>query len=224
MATVIITGASGGLGKELARTFAEARYDLILQRRSTVQSLDYPEEIRKVRVDWVWGNLRLFTPLNEIVEVAEQRGATVLINNAAVHLNKSFDEMTDCDIKEVVETNLISPMILTRKLWAMLKKNNGLVININSLAGKEGGKGETAYCASKHGLAGFSKALQFDGTKDDVRVINVYIGKMNTKMTAGQVNQEKYIDSAEVANIILYLCQDFRSSRITDITIERRIY
>lgn len=219
--SVIITGANGGLGKALVSVLGNAGCDLILHRRSEKKDYIVPEG---TIVDEVYGELRLLTPLNTIVEIAKRRHVDVLINNAAEYLNKPFDTMTDCDIREIIETNLISPMTLTRKLWSVLVENNGLVVNINSIAGREGGKYETAYSASKYGLAGFSSSLQFDGTKDGVSVTDVFVGKMITKMTEGQVNQDKYIDPLDVAKIIYSILEQPRSCRINEITITRKNY
>ena len=224
--TTIITGANGGLGRELASVFAQEDNLILQHRRVDLDPLDFPKSVRETHVYWVCGNLRFLTPLNEIVEhAAKSHDQLILINNAAVHLCKAFDEMGDCEIKDVIETNLIAPMLLTRKLWHLLKSRDGIVVNINSVAGKEAGKFETAYCASKHGLAGFSKALQFDATKDNVRVIDVYIGKMITAMTAGQVNQDKYIRPSDVAELVYQLCYNSNQSyRVNEVTLTRRNY
>lgn len=220
MKTVIITGASGGLGEVLGFKFKEAGYGLILQHCYHPINSNLQEGSECVQ-----GNLRMFTTLNEIVQLAELKKANILINNAASYLNKSFDIMTDCEIKEVIETNLLAPMILTRKLWNLFKQNNGIIININSIAGKEGGVGETAYSASKHGLFGFSKALQFDATKDNINILDVFIGRMSTNMTAGQLDQYKYINPMEVAQAIYEFCILPQSTcRIKELTIMRRNY
>lgn len=222
MSTVVITGASGGLGQMLAMQFGSAGYNLILQHNHTeIGGLVTDKDII---IDTVKNDIRLLSTMNAIADLAVCKKANILINNAAVYLCKPFDEMTDCEIEEVIEVNLLSPMLLTRKLWHALKENNGVVVNINSIAGKEGGRYETAYSASKYGLAGFSKALQFDGTKDDVRVINVYVGKMSTAMTAGQSEQHKYIDPYEVSVEVFKLCQMRDSLRISEITLMRRNY
>jgi short-subunit dehydrogenase len=226
MSNVVITGAGGGLGRALASVLASVGHNLILHHRHEMPKLDvYGEVIVPFTTNYVQGDLRWLTTSNEIVEIADKMNADVLINNAASYLNKPFDEMTDCEIKEVLETNLVMPMILTRKMWPTLKKNNGTIININSLAGKDGGKYETAYSASKHGLAGFSKSLQFDATKDGIRVVDVYVGKMITAMTAGQINQEKYINPIEVAKVVEQIISNTdRSYRVNEITLTRGNY
>lgn len=222
MATVIITGASGGLGKELVSSFLEDGNNLILQHRYNDITIN---QGHGNTIDKVCGDLRTRVTMNQIEDIAKKRRADVLINNAAMYLNKKFADMTDCEIQEVMDTDLLYPMLLTRKIWALFKANGGgLIVNINSLAGKDGGKYESAYCAAKHGLAGFSKALQFDGTDDNIQVLNVYIGAMNTTMTTGRADKEKFIDSSEAASIISQLCKDRNSLRISEITLSRRNY
>jgi short-subunit dehydrogenase len=140
-------------------------------------------------------------------------------------LSITDEKMTVCHMKEVMETNLIMPMILTRKIWPLFRDlGGGVIININSMAGKEGGSNESVYCASKHGLAGFSKALQFDATRDNIRVINVYLGAMDTPMSNGRKDQEKFMDPVEVASIIESLVIDPGTLRINEITLTRQVY
>lgn len=229
--TVIITGAGAGLGSALAVVFAAAGYDLILQHRRRlnldVQALaKLPgSDNEAIKVHTIAGDLRMFGVLDEITSYANVMGASILINNAGKYMNKPITETSDCDIREVVETNMIQPMILTRKVWPTLVKNSGMVININSLAGRTAGAGELVYCASKHGLAGFGKALQFDATRDGVRVLDVYLGAMNTEMTIGRPDQEKFMDPMDVAQQIEMLtAQNQYSIRVSDIIINRRNY
>lgn len=224
MPTVIITGASGGLGTALTVAFGANGYGMILQ----CNSRDVPKEIHsltKEKVDVVKGDLRLFAVMDQLGDLAKQRKADILINNAAEYFNQSFDQITDCDIRRLIDVNLITPMLLTRRVWEVFQENgSGMIININSLAGKDGGKGESLYCASKHGLSGFSKALQFDGTKDNVRVIDVFIGGMKTGMTSWRSDQDKLIDPIEVATVIEQMCVDPDSMRINEITLTRKNY
>jgi len=224
METVLLTGACRGLGDAIRNSFAERDrdYNLVLLCRDSREDFSYiPPESTYI----VFGDLMDPWVITELGKVALKRGVGILINNAAIYMNKSFDQMEDGEIRRIVETDLTVPMLLTKAVWPSFKaRGGGLVININSLAGLTGGNGETAYCAAKHGLAGFSKALQFDGTRDNVRVLNLYIGAMQTDMTANRADQDKFIDPNEVADLIVWLCKDHKSLRITELTVARRNY
>jgi len=106
----------------------------------------------------------------------------------------------------------------------MASNGSGLIININSLAGKSGSNGESAYCASKHALRGFSSSIQFDATKYGIRVIDVYLGAVQTDMTKGRKDQEKFILPEDVAKSIFNVSKNYKSMRVTELNLNRSIY
>jgi len=215
--TVMITGASGGLGVPLASEFGARGYDLVLHHNKS--ELPCADSLFTIR-----GDLRSFDTLCELAGFVDRDGLDVLVNNAGIHTVGPFQDMSQYEIRETIEVNLVAPILLTKLVWKSLKRNSGIVVNINSLAGLNGSNGETAYCASKHGLAGFSKALQFDGTRDGVRVLDVFVGAMKTAMTVYRAGQENFIDPVDVARTIVSLCDSRNSLRITEITLNRRNY
>lgn len=215
MKTVLITGAGRGLGASLAHNFKfSEKYKVILHFKSKLLVTGF--------FDWktVKGDLRSAKTISRLAK----HDIDILINNAGVYCNKPFPEMSEDDFRKAIDTNLLAPILLTNALWPTLKKNSGLVININSLAGKQGSNGETAYCTSKHGLRGFSSALQFDATRDGIRVIDVFLGAMKTDMTKNRKDFDKLIDPKEAAQIILNLCNNYQTLRITEIDISRGNY
>jgi acetoacetyl-CoA reductase len=218
--TVLITGAGSGLGLALRSAFHAAGHKCLLFCHSNpTYEIDHNTE----RV--VTGDLNVGDVVLEAAHQSVSEDVGILINNAGVYLNKSFADTHYPDLYNVINTNLTSVIGITRAVWPHLKeRGRGFVININSLAGLSGSNGEAVYCASKHGLAGFSKALQFEGVKDNVRVINLYLGGMDTKMTNGRPGQGKFIDPNEVAELIVTLCTDYSTLRITELTIQRKNY
>lgn len=228
--TVLITGATGGLGRALAFTFADNGYDLILSGRNN----DLLEKLRSeitldpkynTGCDIVSGDISKESTISELSDLVDDRGLGILINNAAMYINREFICTAQSVFRKVIETNLIAPMLLTHRLFPVFqRKQSGLIVNINSLAGKSGGDGEAAYCASKHGLSGFSKALQFDATRHNIRVIDVCLGAMKTDMSKGRIGWNNFIDPFDAAQMIFNTCQDYKSMRITEVEIGRRDY
>ena len=218
--TVLITGASRGLGAALVAVFASAGYNLILTSRD--MNIKEREGVKIVR-----GDIKFYNTFVSLVEAADELGVDVLINNAGEYMSKHFDEMTEEDFKEIITVNLIRPMVLTRILWPVLKERGGMVVNINSVAGKVGSDGEVAYCASKHGLRGFASALQHDGVRDGVKVLSVFLGAMRTSMTKHRPDYKKLMNPAEVAMTIKGLCDDLSdhpSLRVTEVELHRMKY
>lgn len=207
---------------ELAEAFSAADFNMILHCRSP-----FPGPVTSEKI--VRGDLRKQHVLNDLAWAAQEKGLDILINNAGVHLGKPFIDMTIDEIREVIEVNLIAPILLTKAVWPIfLRQNSGLVININSLAGltgpRTGAPGESIYSASKAGLAGFGETLQYDATQAGIRVINLNIGAMCTDMGQTRANSNKFIDPRDAARAILGFCEDYPSLRITSADLKRRVY
>ncbi len=216
--TVLITGASRGLGKAIADLLAYNNYKLILCCNKTdIQEIE--------NIDVIKGDLKEEKTLIGIEEkVKEKGGVDIFINNAGQYLNKPFEEVSVEEIKGIVNVNLLVPMLLTKLLWPLFK-NHGLMININSLAGKTGSKNETVYSASKQGLKGFTEALQFDATKTNIKIIDLFLGTIDTDMTKDEKDKQTLLmKPVDVAYLILRLCEDYPSLRITDLTVCRANY
>lgn len=217
MKTVMITGAGRGLGKELAYEYARREYSLILHSKET--------ELPNIQAEKVYGDIEDFGTLNKLKEVAETKSLDILINNAGVYLKMPFSDMTIADCRQSIETNLLSHIFLTNLIWPMFKeKKSGLIININSLAGQFGSEGESSYCASKHGLRGFSDAIKPEGIKYGIRVFDVYLGAMKTDMTDHREDWNNLICPQEVARLVVDVCRRYKTMRVSEITINRSIY
>jgi len=203
--SILITGAGRGLGKCMADVLGEDGHSLVLHRGMRDGNLCDENTIRKFR------------------DLADSHDVNILINNAAVYMNKRFINAPLEAFQEVVHTNLLAPIALTYALWPILMRKSGsLVIFINSVAGKAGSPGELAYCTSKFGLRGFAESLQYDGIWDKVRVVSVYIGAMRTDMTKDKGGDPMMnIDPHEVALIIRNLCQEYKGAEVSEITIDK---
>jgi len=225
--TVLITGSSKGLGKSLALVFAAQGSNIILHGRDEGDLKHVEEEVLRFNVvcDVVRGDITLDDTIEALARTAEQRSLDVLVNNAGIYKNALLQEMSAADYRQIIDTNLVAPIILTRRIFPMLqRKQSGVIVNINSLAGKNPTHGESAYCASKHGLRGFAKSIQFEAIKDNVSVIEVYLGTMNTGMVQGRREPEKCIQTMEAAQSIYDLCRQHESLRVIEIEMSRRRY
>ena len=219
----LITGAKRGLGAALYRVFHEHDFNCILNCRHA-DDCEF-SDLASEHTYHICGDLCDQWIINRLGHIAREKGVKVLINNAGIYSSDRLVNMTEREFRHVQEVNLVAPVLLTRAVWPVLQETGGIVVNINSIAGLQGGNKELAYCASKHGLAGFSRALQFDATDDGVRVLNVYLGAMNTDMMKGRSKEpEKLIDPNEAAKVIYDLCRNYDTLRITEATILRRQY
>lgn len=225
--TALVTGSSKGLGRSIALTFARAGYDLIIHGRDKkrLEQVQSKMEAYEARCDVVIGQLSMASTIELLASAAERRNLDVLVNNAAAYIKKPIELMTAQEIQALVHINLIAPILLTRAIFPIFKaKQNGFIININSLAGKQPGEGQSVYCATKHGLRGFSTALQFDATRTGVKIIDFYPGAMKTDMTKERGPADLLIEPDEVAQVIVRLCDHYKTLRIKEVEIGRRNY
>jgi short-subunit dehydrogenase len=163
--TVLLTGASGGVGVFIARAFARSKAKLAL--------VAYPgiglEALRQESEQWGGQSLVLVSDLRDpaqrrsVVEQVRQAFGPidVLVNGAGVEVTAPYDQVSEEDIRNVISINLEAGMVLTRLILPeMLRRRSGHVVNISSLAGKFGPAFEELYSATKAGLIGFTSSLR----------------------------------------------------------------
>lgn len=222
--TVLITGSSKGLGRSLALVFARNNYNVIIHGRNRKRLEEVEQGVKEwnVECDVIQGHLSESRTIEKLAEIAWEKRIDVLINNAGVHSKSPIAEVRDVEIREVIETNLIAPMLLIKRVsWMFKLEWGGIIININSMAGKEPNFIEPVYCASKHGLRGFTSSLQWH---TNVRVIDVYPGAMKTDMSKGREDFNNLIEPDEVASAIFAIAEDYKSLKIKEIDIGRKNY
>ena len=177
---VMITASSKGLGKAIAKEFASKGFNLILNGRDQRKLDNTVNEIiadnsKNIKCEYVLGDLRLDNTIEKLYEVGRDKLA-VLINNAAIPCyGLPLEEMIDNQVYESLETNLIAPIKLTKKIYPLLKEQGyGSIININSIVGKEPKKFRSIHSATKWGLKGFTKSLRIEAKDNNISLINIY--------------------------------------------------
>jgi len=171
----LITGASRGIGRTIVRALADEGMNLVLTARhlSALEQTETEARERGVLACCIAADLLEPSDVAMLVERAEAEsdGIAVLINNAGVEHASSYESVAVGKITDVVSLNLLAPMILSRLLLPhMIRRGEGHIVNISSLAGLVGTPYEEAYAASKHGLVGFSRSLRVSLRSDGHRV------------------------------------------------------
>ena len=193
---VLITGSSKGLGEELSLVFAINKHDIILHGRSKEDLGMVKEKVFKLGANCysLDGDLRLDKTIGELYKLAKEKDISVLINNAGLHCpHLPLEKISDEQIDDILITNLIAPIKLTKRIYNLFLDNGyGTIININSLSGLQNHKLRSIYCASKWGLRGFTDTFRLETEKHKVRVLGVYPSRIKTKpyFTVGMEPQE----------------------------------
>lgn len=210
--TILITGASDGIGRSIALAAAQYSSDLILMGRDKTKLNDVKElcEQRGSNATVYAFDITDSTARDAaIADIRKSSRLDALINNAGVwHKSTPLGTLDRATIEAVITTNLTSQMLLTQGLIDDMKDRETAVINIISSAGMQGRAGRTAYAASKYGMRGFTEALR-DETKDNpIRIGAVFQSGTNTQMFAKAdetMPLEKYSEPDDLAEVVLFM-------------------
>ncbi len=212
--TALVTGATQGIGRATAFALGRAGY------RGRASAPAHEADVRRLVEELKAGGIEAAgakadvgqpdavpPAVQKIVSAIGEIG--VLINNAGILIAKPFEELTLEDWDSTMGTNVRSLYLMTREvLPAMRRRREGAVVNVASLAGKNGFAGGTAYTASKHAVLGFSRSLMLEVRKDNVRVIAICPGSVATGMMRDQTmlkaDPNKVLQPEDVAESILH--------------------
>ena len=190
----VVTGATEGIGRAIAFQLGGAGAKLAVCARTEPNVRATVQELRDTGVDAVGMPCDVSDPAGVsafAAFVTKQRGAPrVLVNNAGIGRFKPLSELSLEDWDATMAVNVRSLYLVTRAFIASMKQaGGGTIVNIASLAGRNGIEGGTAYCASKHAVLGFSKALMLEVRKHNIRVVAVCPGSVATPFMDKQARQ-----------------------------------
>ena len=236
----LVTGAGGGIGRQIAIDLAKAGANVAVHYGTSEQGARETVERAKqenVKAVAIRGNV---LKKQEITALAAEASAffdgriDILINNAGNLVKRTFIEETSEELwHEIIDLNLTSAFLVTQAVLPEMKANGGSIVNLTSLAAHNGGgKGAVPYAASKAGLMGFTKGLAKEVAADNIRVNNVspgLIGETRFHDTfTPDADRRKTVESTpvqregnprDVSGAVLYLVSDL-SLYVTGETIE----
>ncbi|RPF91273.1 MAG: 3-oxoacyl-[acyl-carrier-protein] reductase [Rhizobiales bacterium TMED168] len=190
---VLLTGASGGLGKAIAIELAKNGADVCLTGRNQIELEDLQKTIGG-KTEIVLSDLSNSIGITDLANTAQEKMGQIdiLINNAGITRDNLFMRMSDDDWNDVMNINLNSIFKLTKLLIkGMIKRRFGRIINITSVIGVAGGAGQSNYSASKAGIIALSKSLAQEVGSRSVTVNSIAPGFIETNMTAGLNDDRK---------------------------------
>ena len=229
--TVFVTGASRGIGKEVALKYAENGYDVIINYVSDKTDVKLLEnEFKEKGVDSliIKADVSKQEEVQELVDKAIEKFGKidVLVNNAGITKDNLLMRMSEEEFDKVIEINLKGTYLVTKAVTKyMMKKRSGSIINLSSVVGVAGNAGQCNYSASKAGIIGFTKSIAKELASRNIRANAVAPGFIETDMTAvlsdsvkesihNQIPLKRMGSSKEVAELIYFLGSE-KSSYIT---------
>ena len=185
---ILITGASRGIGKEIAKGLSKKGYQVIANyNKSEEQAIKLKEELKKenINIDIFKADVSKRKEAEELVKYTIRKFGKidVLINNAGISQIKEFTQITDEDWNNIINTNLNSVFYMTQETCKnMIHNKKGCIINISSIWGVIGASCEVHYSVSKAGIDAITKSLAKEMGPSNIRVNSIAPGIINTEM------------------------------------------
>jgi NAD(P)-dependent dehydrogenase (short-subunit alcohol dehydrogenase family) len=224
----LVTGAAGGLGRATARAFAAAGAAVVV---ADVQTAGGNETVEMIVAD---GGEATFVECDVTDEGAVRRlvartvevygGLDVAYNNSGIEGHPAnVAEMTDAEFRRVIDVNLFGVFYCMKyEVPAMLARGGGVIVNCSSTAGLRGYPGMTPYVASKHAVAGITKAAALEYATEGIRIVSIHPAAIATDMVARAMAESPDMAAAiegmhpigrvgeprEIADVVVFLCSD----------------
>ncbi|MBZ9572167.1 beta-ketoacyl-ACP reductase [Patescibacteria group bacterium] len=219
---VLITGASGGIGREIARKFSENGAKLALNDISRAE-----ENLKKLITD-LQGEVKYFladvSKLEQVQAMMEDikkefGRLDILVNNAGIIADRTLAKMTKEEWQKVIDVDLTGVFNCSKAALPLLIPNQGKIINISSLVGQRGNFGQTNYAAAKAGIIGFTKSLSKEVGRFGMSVNAICPGFIETKiieripediktMIKRLTSLGRFGKPEDVANVVLFLASE----------------
>jgi 3-oxoacyl-[acyl-carrier protein] reductase len=222
---VLVTGASRGIGRAIAKLLAENDYQVIANYCNSLEaaeSLQKELKEKNIEIDIFKADVSKRNEVKNLINfVLNKYGKIdVLINNAGIDQEKLFQDISDEDWNNIMNINLYSVFCTTQEVVKnMIQNKSGCIINISSIYGVTGGACAVAYSATKAGIDGITKSLAKELGPSNIRVNSIAPGCINTDMNKlltqddwnlikSETPMQKVGVGIDIARCVLWLVQD----------------
>jgi len=232
----LITGASRGIGKEIALALAKEGYDIALSYNSNKEMAELVRseiEVLGSKAIAIKADVSSKEEVDNMIKlIADELGTVdILVNNAGITKDNLLIRMSEEDWDDVITVNLKSAFLTTKAVArSMMKKRYGKIINLSSVVGIMGNAGQANYSASKAGLIGFTKSIAKELAGRGIRVNAIAPGFVSTDMTNALSDEVRenmikeiplgyFASPKEISDLVVFLASE-KSDYITGQVIE----
>ncbi len=213
---VLITGITGSIGREIAKSFIDNGYEVYGIAKTLAKIEEFNSKFSAVNIFQIDLSKNFEEKLSEI-----PKDIDILINCAGIYNYTETPKEKDDKISEIIRINLEAPIIISKFVIKNMKEKQwGRIINIGSISGSVGEANAAAYSASKAGLIGLTKALALELAFDNITVNCINPGWVDSEIannnlseeekreTLDMIPQRRFIEPKEIADLCIYLVSD----------------
>ena len=209
----LITGATGGIGRELTKQLASKNCNLFLTATSETKLKKLKNEIKNmntsININYESGDLSDSRDIIRIIKKTRKyfKSIDILINSAGIFEIKSLKKSTIVDFDNSFSVNVRAPFLLCKEFSKdMINKKWGRIVNLGSSSSYSGFKNGSVYSSTKHAILGLSRAIHSELKEYNVRTFCISPGSTKTKMARKSIDQnyDTFLDPSEVANFIVH--------------------
>jgi uncharacterized protein len=219
--TIMITGASSGIGESLALKLAKEDCNIILAARRIKKLKEIKNQIKSSRVLIVKADISDEKQVKNLFKKSIKKFGKIdiLINNAGRGLHSEVQDISKNDWNSVIDTNLTGVFLCTKEAVNDMLKNNtqGHIIAVCSIAGLYGAPKYSAYCASKHGVTGFQRSIWLELRKKGIKVSTIYPARVDTeffKVYKNKPSKNQMLNSEDIAEYIITIAKRSKLGRL----------
>ena len=210
----LVTGATGGIGKEISKELASNSCNLFLTSTNNTKLIKLKNQLKKInkniKIEFLSADLTIQEDITELIGTINEKFSSIdiIINSAGIFMIKSIEKSTINDFEKSINLNVKLPFILCKEFTKnMIKKKWGRVVMIGSSSSYSGFEKGSVYCASKHSILGLSRALNAELKKKNVRVLSISPASTQTNM--GKISTEQdfstFLNPKEVAQYVTHV-------------------
>ena len=226
----LITGATGGLGKEMAKLLVGKNCNLFLTGTNNSKLSTFSKELKisnkEVKIFYEPAELDNTEKIYKLIKQVRKEFSSIdiLINCAGIFLRKPLCDSSLEEIKNCFDVNVQAPILLSKEFSQdMVKKRWGRIVNIGSSSSYQGFKNSSVYCATKHALLGFSRSILDELKKYNVRTFCVSPSSIKTEMGKILVDQDfnTFLNPKEIAESVLFVISYDKEMIIDELKLNR---
>lgn len=223
---VVLAGATGDIGKQIARMLVQSGAQVLITGRNQEKLMQVAQGIGLGTDRYHAADLSKSADIDALHQKAIQAlgEVDILVNAAGIGIIKPIEQLSEAEFMQTLQTNLLGAFLLVKAFLPGMKvQKKGLIINIPGVLGKVPMAGAAAYAASKYGLTGMMQSIREELKRTDIRITNLFLGGVDSAFWDTidlRVQRDKMIVAEEAARAVWFLCQQPARGVVSEMVLQ----